>query len=239
MKKSFKAILFLFLVLFITSCNKEENSGPEGTFTDSRDGKVYKTIKIGNQTWMAENLAYLPAVSPANDASSSEVKYYVYDYWGNDVNEAKATTNFQTYGVLYNYEAAYHGCPAGWHLPSDEGWKQLEMFLGMSQEEADDDGNRGTTGEGDKLKATSGWDENGNESGNGNNQSGFAALPGGEKTYGGSFNDYGVWGYFWSSTFDDDGKTHAWIRYLVNDTPDVGRWGFELSYGLSVRCVKD
>ena len=98
MKTSFKAVLFFALVLIFSSCNKEENSGPEGTFTDSRDGKVYKTIKIGNQTWLAENLAYLPSVNLSGEGSSSEARYYVYGYSGNDVNEAKATSNFQTSG---------------------------------------------------------------------------------------------------------------------------------------------
>lgn len=234
MKTSFKAVLFFALILILSSCNKEENSGPEGTFTDSRDGKVYKTIKIGNQTWLAENLAYLPSVNLSGEGSSSEARYYVYGYSGNDVNEAKATSNFQTYGVLYNYNAAIQACPTGWHLPTDDEWIQMEMFLGMSQEEADDTGNRGMD-EGDKLKSTSGWEENGN----GNNLSGFSALPAGIRTYGGGFSDIGTWGEFWSSTFDRAGNTHAWNRYLVSDTPEVGRWGFELSYGLSIRCIKD
>jgi len=234
MKTLFKAIPFLFFVLIFSTCSKEENSGPEGTFTDSRDGKVYKTIKIGNQTWLAENLAYLPAVNSSNEASTTEPRYYVYDYQGNDLIEAKANSNFQTYGVLYNYEAAKIAPPAGWHLPTDEEWKQLEMFLGMSQEEADDHGNRGTD-EGDKLKSTSGWDDNGN----GNNQSGFNALPGGIRDYNGGFSVIGEWGEFWSSTFDSAANTHAWNRYLTNTTIDVGRWGFEKRFGLSVRCVKD
>jgi uncharacterized protein (TIGR02145 family) len=106
-----------------------------GSFTDSRDGKTYKTVKIGDQWWMAENLAWLPAVNPVNDNSSTEKYYYVSGYNGTDVSAAKATQNYTTYGVLYNWPAAMNGaagsdanpssvqgaCPAGWHIPSYTG----------------------------------------------------------------------------------------------------------------------
>lgn len=233
MKKSFKAILFLSLVLIIASCNKEESSGPEGTFTDSRDGKVYKTIKIGNQTWLAENLAYLPVVNRSTEGSATETRYYVYGYQGNDVNEAKATTNYQTYGALYNYKAAVQACPPGWHLPTDEEWKELETFIGINPDLLDGNGGRGEP-EGDKLKATSGWENNGN----GSNESGFTAIPGGIRAYEGTFNVKGEWAEFWSST--SDGTPNAsWNRYLVYENSEVGRWPFDHQYGLSVRCVKD
>ena len=101
----------------------------KGTFVDSRDGTEYKTIKIGNQTWMAENLKYLPSVVGPATGSSTDPYYYVYGYQGTDVATAKATTNYQNYGVLYNWTAATTACPAGWHLPTDAEWNVLEQYV--------------------------------------------------------------------------------------------------------------
>ena len=100
-----------------------------GSFTDSRDGKVYKTVTIGEQVWMAENLAYLPSVVGPATESYTAPYYYVYGYDGTSVATAKATTNYQTYGVLYNWPAALTACPSGWHLPSDAEWTQMKNYL--------------------------------------------------------------------------------------------------------------
>jgi uncharacterized protein (TIGR02145 family) len=232
--------LIAILSVLIVSCKKEE--GSEGSFTDSRDGTVYKTVKIGSQTWMAENLAYLPAVYRSSEGSETEARYYVYGYQGNDVNEAKATANYSTYGALYNLQASKAACPTGWHIPTEIDWQELEVSLGMPVEDLDRTSNRGIEEAiGNKMKSSSGWDWDDfhNADGNGNNQSGFTALPGGMRTYEGGFADEGVWGYFWSATPDRDPPTHYWIRYLVSDTEEVGKWGFQVKYGLSVRCVKN
>ncbi len=111
------------------------------TLTDARDGNTYRTVVIGDQCWMAENLRYLPAVSPitrralwkpwqrVQNNSRTQPYYYVYDYHGRRVNAAKATANYRHYGVLYNWPAALAACPAGWHLPTDEEWTQLVNYL--------------------------------------------------------------------------------------------------------------
>ncbi|MCK9320171.1 FISUMP domain-containing protein, partial [Methanoculleus sp.] len=103
-----------------------------GTFTDSRDGNDYNWVKIGDQVWMAENLAYLPSVNMVADGSEDAAGsyYYVYGYDGTDVTAAKATANYTTYGVLYNWLAAMNACPDGWHLPSDAEWTELTDYLG-------------------------------------------------------------------------------------------------------------
>ena len=214
-----------------------------GTFTDPRDGKTYKTVKIGTQTWMAENLAYLPSVSPGSIGSETEPYYpyyYVYGYFGTSVSEAKATDNYTTYGVLYNWPAAKAACPSGWHLPTDEEWKTLEMYLGMSQSQADAGGWRGTD-EGKKMKSTSGW-YNG---GNGTDEVGFSALPGGDREIDGDFWDLGYFGYWWSATAGGD-STFARFRILsygsmglAYDGDGVGSYSIAKDHGFSIRCVRD
>ena len=125
MKKPLFLISLAFtFMLMILSCEKDdtnstsdntnvdENTNLEtGTFTDARDGKTYKTVKIGEQVWMAENLAYEPSSG---------------NYWAYDNNNS----NVETYGRLYDWETACDVCPTGWHLPSDAEWKELTNYLG-------------------------------------------------------------------------------------------------------------
>ncbi len=97
-----------------------------------QDNRNYKVVKIGDQWWMAENLAWLPSVSPPSDGSDTSPSYYVYGFEGIDVAAAKLTANYNTFGVLYNWPSTLTSCPSDWHLPSDAEWQQLEMFLGMT-----------------------------------------------------------------------------------------------------------
>ena len=105
-------------------------------FTDSRDGNTYRYVTIGNQTWMIDNLAFLPEVSPPTDGSESLPRYYVYGYVGNDVSSAKQTENYSKYGVLYNWEAAKQAVPEGWHLPTADEWRKLQDYLKNKQVES-------------------------------------------------------------------------------------------------------
>lgn len=217
-----------------------------GTFTDTRDGQIYTTIEIGDQVWMSENLKYLPSVIGYGTDSYTIPYYYVYDYNDTDVSAAKATANYTTYGVLYNWPAAMNSaessmsnpsevqgvCPSGWHLPSDDEWKTMEMALGMIQSDAGVTGYRGTD-EGVKMKSTSGWDYNGN----GTNSSGFNALPGGNHGTAGSFYFLGGNGCWWSSS--ENSGTNAWYRYLNYESDQVGRSNSSKTNGYSVRCLKD
>jgi uncharacterized protein (TIGR02145 family) len=179
-------------------------------FVDPRDGHTYFIVKIGNQTWFAENLNYKTKNS------------WCYD---ND------PANCKIYGRLYTWDAAKNACPDGWHLPEDEEWKQLEMFLGMSRSTADKTEWRGYN-ESKKLKSKSGWSDNIN----GSNSSGFNALPGGYKTWH-SFDVIGDIGYWWSATTYS--PTHAWTRSLYSDLQMIMRGAVYKTLGCSVRCLKD
>lgn len=188
------------------------NGGNTGTFNDPRDGKTYIITEIGSQTWFAENLDFETADS----------------WWHNN-----DPVMGNTYGRLYLYESALNACPNGWHLPTDDDWKQLELALGMSQSEVDkESGWRGTI-EGSKLKANSGWLDDGN----GTNSSGFLGLPGGFRLVDGTFSLTGYVGWWWSATeYDASGAIN---RLLSSYYDQIERDEDSKLGGLSVRCVKD
>lgn len=217
------------------------------TFTDARDGYVYKIVTIGEQTWMAENLAYLPSVNGVLENSTDEPRYYVYGYEGNDVSAAKATANYNTYGVYYNWTAAQTACPAGWHLPSVAEWEQLENYLIANGHNYD-----GTT-EGNKIAkamaARTNWTSNTTPNTPGNllllnNSSRFGAFGGGLKDYYGwlYIGNIGDW---WTSTLSGTtgywGDPEAWVEQInCNEIYSFRRDnGSTYNNGFNIRCVKD
>lgn len=230
---------FIGLVGIFQSCTKTEGdddfSGNSGTFTDKRDDAQYKWVKIGNQIWMAENLAYLPSVSPSAERSTTEPYYYIYAYQGTSVSEAKATEDYNNYGVLFNWTAAKKACPTGWHLPSDEEWKVLEGNVdgeyGVGDLEWNKTGTRGFDA-GKNLKAKSGWDEDGN----GTDNFGFSGVPGGRQNswY---FDTDGYSGWWWTSTIDGE---NTMVHKLASSYTGVYRTNYTIVYsGLSIRCVRN
>ncbi len=223
-----KSILTVFLLAGTLSfAVKAQDSG---TFTDARDEHVYKWVKIGNQTWMAENLAYLPQVNPVSDARFDGKIFYVYGYNGRNISEARQETSFKRYGAFYNYDAANESCPDGWHLPADQEWKELERFLGMG-DEADQRGWRNSGEVGNKLKSTSGWKIN-----EGTDDVGFHALPAGCRGYGG-FESQGFCAYFWTAS--PAGGDNGWRRGLCMEDKGTCKAEDRRYFGISVRCVKD
>ena len=206
-------------------------------FTDSRDNRQYEAVKIKSQTWMAENLAYLPHVSPQWEQGG----IWVYGSSGSDVNIARSSDNYKIYGCLYDWRTATaddHGngkdiCPPGWHLPSDSEWKVLEIGLGMDPVEQDSVSWRLSGYVGNKLKLDSGWENEGN----GSNSSSFSALPAGNRTTAGTY--LGIYGFanFWVAEESDD--NNAWRRYLFHNREGVGRYTDLKNSGISVRCVKN
>ena len=105
MKRNFLLLISVVMIMAINTSAQET-----GSYTDARDGKVYKTVTIGKQTWMAENLAFKAATG----------------CWAYNNNE----TNVKMYGYLYDWETANNVAPAGWHLASDKEWNKLTDFLG-------------------------------------------------------------------------------------------------------------
>jgi uncharacterized protein (TIGR02145 family) len=181
----------------------------------------YSTVLIGDQCWFAENCRYLPIVTAYDDSYDVPI-YYVYDYEATDVTAAQATSNYETYGVLYNWPAVMTEgiCPSGWHIPSDGEFTQLTDFLG------------GENIAGEQMKSTSGWYNNGN----GSNSSGFDGRPGGY-AYSGGFIYNGNYGYWWSSSAS--GSSSAWKRALLYFDDGVDPTYNTRNYGFSARCLKD
>ncbi len=148
---------------------------------------------------MKENMAYLPSVSPSSSGSNTTPYYYVHGYQGTSVPSAKATSSYQTYGVLYNWPAAATACPSGWHLPTDNEWAVLTNYLG----------DESVAGGKMKETGTSHWNSP-NEGAT--NSSGFTALPGGVRGTSGLFDWQGSFGYWWSSS--DYDAYYAWYRRM-------------------------
>ncbi|NCC87809.1 MAG: hypothetical protein EOM05_08075, partial [Clostridia bacterium] len=172
--------------------------------TDERDGTHYDAVRIGNQVWMAENLKYLPSVVGPSTESQTTAYYYVYGYDGTSVIDAKATSNYNTYGVLYNWPAAMAGslsstsnpsdvkgvCPAGWHVPSDAEWTELTDYLG----------GEGVAGGKLKETGTTHWSSPNSDA---TNETGFTALPGGLLLdWSDMFFYIGEDGAWWTATAD-------------------------------------
>ncbi|MDD3892495.1 MAG: fibrobacter succinogenes major paralogous domain-containing protein [Bacteroidales bacterium] len=210
---------------------------PTGIFTDSRDDNVYQFVNIGNQFWMVENLKYLPNVDSSSTGSETTPHYYVNGYNGTIVTEAKATANYKTYGVLYNWAAAMSGatssetnpsgvqgvCPTGWHIPSDAEWTELTDFLG------------GEEVAGGKLKetGTTHWYRPNTGA---TNETGFTALPGGFRDYWG-LSGIGFVGRWWSATEED--ASNVRYRYAFHEGSNFNTYYTRKTEGNSVRCVRD
>jgi len=228
-----------------TAYGEEKQFSIYGTFTDSRDGHTYKTVQIGSQVWMAENLKYLPEVhSYAEFVTQNNSKlpgYGVYLYDGSDVATAKSQANYTTYGVLYNWYAVNSGtiAPTGWHVPTEAEWRELSNYLinnGYGYEGSGDDIAK-------SLASKTNWDSSDYEGTPGNapennNSTGFTALPGGYRYYVSGFFIYiGEYGFWWSSTkYNED---IAYSRSLYSYDKGLASYGSDKGHGFSVRLVRD
>jgi uncharacterized protein (TIGR02145 family) len=200
-------------------------------------GNKYGTIKIGNQIWMSENLR----TTRLNDSSPIS---FIYDSmaWNNTLNLNQFATwlyNDSTYklkyGAIYNGYIVNSGklCPSGWHVPTDNEWKALEMQIGMTNTDASEINIRGTD-QGLILKSKTEW----LEQGNGFNSVKFGGFPGGMRFPSGSFGEAGTIGQWWSSTKASN-YDFLWSRSLLFNASGVSRTLIQMQYGCSVRCIKD
>ncbi|MCO5231440.1 MAG: fibrobacter succinogenes major paralogous domain-containing protein [Chitinophagales bacterium] len=190
-----------------------------GTLTDTRDGQKYKTVKIGNQTWFAENLRYAGNIPNVTDATEwINLSTPAWCYYDNE------SANNDVYGKLYNWYAVSTSniCPNGWHIPTDGEWKTLSNYLG------------GESVAGGKMKSTTGWNSPNTDA---TNESGFSGLPGGYRTilYDGKFGDKGNMGQWWSST----DNPVLYFRGLRYDNRALINYFSNPNFGYSCRCVKD
>jgi len=242
------AAAFVLAVVFTFGCLEEKGGGnaqggcPNAMTSDNTvycGGQVYRTVKIGTQTWMAKNLNY---DVPGN---------------GTDVCYGNVAANCAKYGRLYNWATAmalplkcnnvlpaddkdcavktphHQGiCPAGWHVPSNADL----LFANITAENLD------------KLKTKSGWSNYdpcaGAEppcnmkmrSGNGTDDFGFAALPGGCGLFDGSFRLVGLYALWWSASADSYDAASWWGIGFHNEDPF---WDQNKNNLFSIRCVKD
>jgi len=218
-----KKVIYSLLVslLLFTSCKKDSNptSPSEDASTVIYSGKVYHTGKIGNQTWMKENLDVGTMIlGNSNQSNDGRTEKYCYE---ND------TANCSKYGGLYQWDEAMaydtaNGakgiCPTGWHIPT------LAEFLTLVTEVGND---------GNKLKR----EDQGSGSGVGTNISGFSALLAGYRYDDGAFYDLGGHAFFWSSTEYNAPKAYNMTLWYYDS--DLTMTNYYKDYGFSIRCLKD
>jgi uncharacterized protein (TIGR02145 family) len=231
-----KFISLLFILVLLIGCERNDQT-PKDVM--DIDGNSYRTISIGSQVWMAENLRTtkysngLPIDLVSDDMIWTGLTTGAYCWYEN------AEENKGVYGALYNWYAVETGnlCPEGWHVPTEDDWKQLEIELGLTIEEIDSWGWRGVN-QGSKLAGNADLWQNGELKSDAEfSLSGFNALPSGHRSQSGYFQIAGRNAAFWSSTEESDGN--AYDRRLYFDSSQIGRDFFDKKSGFSVRCIKD
>jgi len=225
-----KSFLLLLMGVALGSCRKETldltfKACPGAATVTDVEGNSYRTTQIGDQCWMRENLRTeqyrngqdVDRVEGDSAWLRASVGAYVY-YNNNELNG-------EDYGVLYNQFAATDPrglYPSGWRVPTDADWLELETVL------------KDTDRSGGVLKDTLMWDSVIVGAGN---FMGFGALPGGYRLPSGEFGGKGIHGYWWSTTSSGSGR--GWNRQLHNVSADFFRNSKFLTFGMSVRCIKE
>lgn len=238
--------LLTVAILIIISCKKNIDNNK----VVDRNGNVYNVIKLGSQAWIQENLKVnefnegTDIRFVADNAEWDTLQTPAYCWYRNDESQYR-----NTYGALYNWYAIARGnpCPAGWHIPGDEEWTTLEVFLqnhgfnfdGSVDTETDRySGNKTAK----SIASTVLWTETteygsiGNDLSK-NNKSSFTAVPAGYRKSDGDFSDLGQSAFFWTKTKSD--TANAWYRGLRYYNYNVDKYNYSKKGGFSVRCLKD
>ncbi len=195
------------------------------TMIDTRDNQKYSTVQIGTQCWMGENMNIGTMINgTAEQTDDATIQKYCYNNSESNCDECGGLYQWDEMMQYVTTESSQGICPSGYHVPSDEEWKTLEKYLGMTQTEADQANVWRGAPVGDMLK----------EGGS----SGYNEKLCGRRPSGGGFYYKGTYGYPYTST--ESGGTNAWRRCLANSLSTVGRWNtFPKDYAFSVRCLKD
>ena len=231
-KKNIMKITFFVSIFILFSCSDDESNPAStgspahetGTVTDI-EGNTYKTIKIGDQWWMAENLKV------STYRNGDEIPRVLYDdYWGNLTTGACCApsgmaSNIATYGRLYNWYAVNDSrkiAPEGWHVASNAEWETMVNYLGGYD----------VAGGKMKQKGTMTW---ANPNKGATDASGFCVLPAGSRSHDGHFYGLTEWAHFWTSTMINSTDARKWDLYF-NSTKCLSHESQKI-YGYSVRCV--
>ncbi len=244
MKSKIHILFAVIIIFFLSSCEKEQVPEQSGTFTDIRDNREYKWVRIGNQVWMAENFAYCPKIY--RDTVNSGIWVARFEWiMSPNMTEAEKQRVRDERGCLYSWEKAVELCPAGWRLPADADWMQLEQFLGMGKEELNLEGERGVEQRiGGQLKETGTlyWYPPNRGA---TNTSGYTARPSGHHNYFARYPDttfkfyddyFSDVAFYWTSSSDGE---NAIIRYLHKSNYGIFRRKFSKNFGYSVRYIKN
>lgn len=228
----------IFLILFLTSCGPNPGKDRSGSVVNDIDGNEYNTVTIGTQVWMSEDLKVtryndgtpIPQVTRNEDWASLTTPAFT--WYNND------DTNREEYGALYNWHAVQTGklCPEGWRVPSDEDWIELISAYESNSK----------AGGALKEEGTDHWRS---PNSGATNESGFTALPGGYRSYNGTFNLLRASGYWWSTTEDswygagnstgDTASTTVIFYNLRYKEREFYRFISEKSNGFCVRCIME
>lgn len=219
----------LFVIFFFSACTdyvaqieeKIENFAVIGEFEDLRDNQTYKTVKIGEQVWMAQNLNYkMDSSFCYNNVDSNCSKYGRLYTWVVAIGKSDSECG---YGKTCSLSLGYiqGACPTGWHLPSKYEWNVLITAVG------------GASAHGRDLKSSFDWSSNGN----GSDLFGFSALPAGYRNEEKKFDHAGEWACFWSSS--ESNSLGAEYMYLYYNSYGAFMNGWNKNNACSVRCVKD
>lgn len=239
--RSLFPMFLIFFVIAASGCSKEQAVMQKAAqpVTDI-DGKTYKTVQIGDQIWMAENLAVTryrngdPVPGVAEEGKWVVLETGAWSEYDNDAEKGKV------YGKLYNWYAVADPrglAPEGWRIPTEEDWRELEAHLGMKPEDVGEIEFRGNEQNvGSKLKETGTEHWKAPNTGS-TNETGFTALAGGYRDNDGPFNFFGRYGAFWTATEAENGR--VWFRGMTTTEKGVYRFSFNKKCGFSVRCVKD